>query len=186
LPEHHDYTKMLEFMDTGRWPRATPTPLVQLYPRLICSLLDQADATWKKQVHAESAKAHANMGPDSREMLSTQVERAASVLCDAIRVAHLEGARTLQLFGQPILLSLPAHLTSLRQLQNLTLSNMGINALPQDMGKLRNLEHLTLIDMPSLHALPEGINELPNLKSLTAAGAKLSRPFKLPDSNDLP
>ena len=182
LPEHHDYTKMIEFMDTGRWPRGTATELVQLYPRLIRPLLEHADAAWKKQVHAEVAAACGNMAPDMRENVANQVERSATILCDAISVAHLQGARKLHFRGQPLLLSLPPHLTSLRQLQELTLTEMGsISKLPDGLDKLKNLESLQLVNMTALRVLPESFGALHKLKSFTALGSKLYRPFKLPE-----
>lgn len=181
LPEHHDYTKMIEFMDTGRWPRGTSSELVQLYPRLLRPLLDHADAAWKQAIHAQFTEA----GIDATQLPSrtaASVEHSAEVVCDAIRMAHLEGARTLRLEGHVWLPSLPPHLTSLRPLQELTLEGMdSVSALPENLGHLKNLETLQLVNMTQLRALPESFAALHKLKSFAVLGHKLAHPFKLPE-----
>ncbi len=182
LPEHHDYAKLLEFMETGRWPKGTSNELVQLYPRLMGPVLTHMDATYQGQVHAEIAADCQKHGFAPAIHMLTQVDREITVACDAIRLAHLQGARSLHLSGHLLLMSLPPHLTSLQQLQQLTFSRLGTRALPQDLGKLKNLESLSMINMQSLRTLPDGVGDLQKLKTLTIGGSLAHPRFVLPES----
>ena len=181
LPEHHDYTKLLEFMDTGRWPKGTSNELVRLYPQLIHPMLEHMDAAWKVHAHKEGLVASQTQGLEPSVHLA-QVEHSAGVVCDAIRLAHLQGARALHLSGHPALLSLPAHLASLRQLQHLTLSNLGTRTLPDSLGQLKHLASLRLHDLGSLDALPESLGDLPSLKELVISGSSPRPSMKIPAS----
>ncbi len=181
LPEHHDYTKMLEFMDNGRWPKGTSNELVQLYPRLIHPMLTHLDAAWKAQAHHEAADVSQKQGLDPSSH-SSHIEQSVGVVCDAIHLAHLQGARALHLSGHPALLSLPPHLASLRQLQHLTLSHLGIHTLPHSLGQLKHLESLRLHDLASLEAVPESLGELPSLKQVVISGTSPQATLKLPAS----
>jgi Leucine-rich repeat (LRR) protein len=63
-------------------------------------------------------------------------------------------------------IDLPEKLGDLKELTQLRVSNLWIDALPTSIGKLQKLTHLHLTSCPNLTCLPEIVNELASLRFL--------------------